>query len=101
MGAFVPEEGHGLNAIGGYVQADRGIGITESFLREPHITRAVFDEENFQEFALVSDDIHDCLSVAENKDRTVEPRGRCGGAGTQPDVEPCLLLISRGNRTAR
>ena len=47
VGAFVPQKGHGLHAVGSHVQADRPVGLAERFLRQPDVTGTVFDQENF------------------------------------------------------
>ena len=45
--AFAPQEGHGLHAVGGHVQAHGLVGVAEGFLRQPDIAGTVFDQEHF------------------------------------------------------
>jgi hypothetical protein len=46
VGPLTPQKGHSLHAVASHVQTDGRIGVAERFLRQPHISRTVFDQEN-------------------------------------------------------
>ena len=59
MGPLVPQKGHGLHAVGSHLQMDGPVGFAEGFLRQPDITRTVFDQQNFDWHIIAFDAFHD------------------------------------------
>src|SRR5580693_9058853 len=56
--SFAPKKGHSLHPVSSHVQTNGWIGVAERFLRQPDVTRTVFDQKNVYTHATSSDDIH-------------------------------------------
>jgi hypothetical protein len=52
---------------------DGFVGIAESFLGQPNIAGAVFNQKNFYGHTISSDDLHDFLSLSAEAKRNAEP----------------------------
>jgi hypothetical protein len=63
VGAHVLQKCHSIHAVTSNVQMDGPIGIAEGFLRQPDVTGAVFDQQNFYRHTFSSDGLHDFLSI--------------------------------------
>src|ERR1700734_896969 len=70
---LVPEESHGLHAVGCNVQVDELIGIAEGFLCQPDITRTVFYQENLYGHTFSSDSFDGVFSLSPKTKEKVEP----------------------------
>src|SRR5208282_5740276 len=88
--ALPSQKGHGLHAVGSDVQMDGFIGIAKGFLRQPHISGAVFDQKNFYGHSISSDELHDLFSLSARAKRKVEP---CPGCDSTEMLPPCRSTI--------